>query len=156
MEDEDFNFEEPSDEEREEFEREEKKRRNHPLFLKAKEILTTVDALAMTLTGRDKTMYAHTLRESAMMLAPKIAGAMGSESWILCMQNAAIIRYHAQYLHTATSGLKTMTKADKDYIKVLRDDMEEFRELFKEWVKSFDKIEREEWDEDEWGLFIRP
>ena len=155
MEDDDFNLDDFSDEEEDDFERKQKNRKNQPLMLKAMEIFRTVEALASSLKGRDKDMYANTLRESGMMLAPKIAGVIGGDSWVLSMQNASIIRYHAQYLHTATSGLKAMTKADKDYIKVLRDDMEEFRELFKEWVKTFDKIEKKDWDEDEWGLFVR-
>ena len=155
MEDDDFNLDDFSNEENDDFEQKQKNKRSQPIYLKAVDIFRTVEALASSLSGDDKEMYVDTLRESAMMLAPKIAGVIGGDSWILSMQNAAIIRYHAEYLLTATSGLKAFTKADKDYVKVLRDDMEEFRELFKEWVKTFEKIEKEDWDEDEWGLFVR-
>ena len=42
---------------------------------------------------------------------------------------------HAEWLMSATSGLKAMTKADKDYVKFLRTEMEELRDLFNAWVK---------------------
>lgn len=158
MEDWDFNYEDFSDEEKEEMEREEKAKkqaiRTSPVYKKASEIYNTVSALVESLPEKDKEFHQSILLESAMMLAPKIAGAMSSESWLLSMQNAAIIRYHAEYLHTSTSGLRLFTKVEKDYVKVLREDMEEFRELFKDWVKTFEKIEHEDYT-DEWGLFIR-
>src|SRR5436309_78120 len=94
----DFDYDDLSDEEKAELEREmkekDRKRRNHPLFRKAEEIFKVVNALVETLDGMGKDMYASTLMESAMMLAPKLAGAMGSDSWLICMQNGAIIRYH--------------------------------------------------------------
>ncbi len=154
----DFNFDDLSPEEMEELEKEQKEKdkrmRTSPVFIKAKDVLNTVRALIESLSEEDREFYESTLIESAMMLAPKIAGAMGSESWLLSMQNAAIVRYHAQYLLTSTSGLKIFTGAQKEYVQVLRTEMEEFRELFKEWVNSFDKLENEDYT-DEWGLFIR-
>jgi hypothetical protein len=153
-----FDFDDLTPEEKEEMDREyrEKNKRikTSPVYKKAKEVLHTVTALLESLSEDDKEFYSSTLVESAMMLAPKIAGAMASESWLLSMQNAAIIRYHAAYLHTSTSGLKMFTSAQKEYVQVLRTEMEEFRELFNEWVKSFSKLENEDYT-DEWGLFIR-
>ena len=153
-----FNFDDLSDEEREEIEKEEREKRKaiktSPVYKKAFEIYNTVNAIVESLSEEDKEIYKSTLVESAMMLAPKIAGAMGSESWLLSMQNAAIIRYHAEYLHTSTSGLRIFTKAQKEYVQVLRSEIEEFRELFKVWVKTFNKLDQEEYV-DEWGLFLR-
>ena len=146
--DEDFNEDDFEDSEADDFEK-------SPLYLKAREIMKTVDVLCESMSAKDAEMHSSVLLESAMIIPAKIAGAFGGGSWLICMQNAAIIRYHAQYLHTATSGLKVMTKADKDYIKVMRDEMEEFRELFKQWVESFKQMEDEDY-QDEWGLFVRP
>ena len=158
MDDWDFNYDDLSDEEKDELAREEKAKqkaiRTSPIYKKAFEIYETVNALVESLPEEDKEFHQSILMESAMMLAPKLAGAMGSDSWLICMQNASIIRYHAEYLHTSTSGLRMFTKVEKDYVKILRTEMEEFRELFKEWVKTFDKLEQEEWT-DEWGLFLR-
>lgn len=154
----DFNFDDLSDEEKEEIEKEQKAERlaleTSPIYIKAFEIYDTVNALVESLSDEDKEFYQSILLESSMMLAPKIAGAFGSNSWLICMQNASIIRYHAEYLHTSTSGLRLFTKAQKEYVQLFRTEMEEFRELFKEWVKTFDKLEHEEYV-DEWGLFLR-
>ncbi len=154
----DFN-DDLSDEEKAEYEKERKEKdkylKNHPLFKQANEILDTVTALSESIKNADeKEYYSRILIESAMMLAPKIAGAIGSESWLLSMQNAALIRYHAEYLLTSTSGLTMISDVDKSYVKLLREDMIKFRELFNEWVKELDKLEDEDY-EDEWGLFRR-
>ncbi|CAN5560341.1 hypothetical protein BH10BAC1_BH10BAC1_03580 [soil metagenome] len=118
----DFNFDDLSQEEKDEIEREQKEKnkklRTSPVFKKAMEVLKTTTALVGSLSDEDKEFYERILMESAYMLAPKIAGAMGSESWILSMQNASIIRYHAEYLLTSTSGLRIFTKAEKDYVQV--------------------------------------
>lgn len=152
------NFDDLSEEEKEELEKEEKEResrmRNHPLFIKANEIYEVVTALIASMDDQDKERQESTLLESAMMLSPKLAGAIGSDSWLICMQNASIIRYHAEYLLTATSGMKMFGKTDEDYIKVMRNEILEFQKLFREWVESFDTMEHEEYI-DEWGLFIR-
>ena len=154
----DFNFDDLSDEEKEEIEKQQREEKHaletSPIYIKAFEIYDTVNALVESLTDEDKGFYQSILLESSMMLAPKIAGAFGSDNWLICMQNASIIRYHAEYLHTSTSGLKLFTKAQKEYVQLFRTEMEEFRELFKEWVKTFHKLENEEYV-DEWGLFLR-
>ena len=151
LEDDDFLF---SSEEDDEFERRKKRRQNMPIYKKALEIAETARILGSTLDGDEKEMYEFHLNESAMIMAAKLGGAIGSSSWLLKMQNAAIIRSHAEWLLTATSGLKHMTKADKDYVKVLRTEMEEFKELFKAWAAEIHKMEKEEYDEDDWGLFL--
>lgn len=149
--DEDSIFDQDGDDE---FERLQKRKKNLPVYKKAVEIAHTVHALNACLKGIDKEMYAHHLSESSLILSAKIAGAVGSGSWLISMQNAAIVRYHAEWLLTATTGLKDMTKADKDYVKVLRTEMEEFRDLFNEWAKEIHKMDKDDF-EDEWGLFIK-
>jgi hypothetical protein len=152
--DNDFNDDDFSEEGGDDFEREIDAFRKSPLFKKAMEIHDIVDALSSSLNDEDAQRYVSSLNESALIIPAKIAGAYGSGSWLICMQNASIIRHHAEYLHTATSGLKMFTKADKQYVKVLRDEMEVFRTMFKEWVKGFSTLERDDF-EDEWGLFVR-
>lgn len=157
----DFNYDDLSPEEKDEIEREMRERdermHNHPLYKKAGEIYDIVHSLVESLPADDgREMLNEILLQDAMMLQPKIAGAMSGESWLLHMENAAIVRYHAQSLLTQTSGLKMfIPDADESYIKVLREEMIEFRRLFNLWVLSFANFEREEF-EDEWGLFIRP
>lgn len=158
--DDDFNFDPDnmSPEEKEELDKEMKERHKriyqHPLFKKAKAVDEMVAALIESLPEQAGEMYGSILRESSMMLAPKLAGALGTDSWLLNMQNAAIIRYHAEYLKTSTSGLKMFDDVDVNYTQLLRKEMTEFQVLFKEWVRSLDKLDDEGY-EDEWGLFIK-
>src|SRR5437868_13572700 len=118
MDDDDFNFDfdDLSPEEQEELEREfrekQDKIKRHPLRIKGNEIYEVVSAFNESLTGDAKEMYAGSLMESALIINGKLAGAMGSDNWLICMQNASLIRYHAEYLHTSTSGLKAFTNAD--------------------------------------------
>ena len=70
------------------------------------------------------------------------------------MQNAAIIRYHAEYILTSTSGLKIFTDADINYVQLMRNEVLRFRTLFNDWVMEIQDFEQEEY-EDEWGLFVR-
>jgi len=138
-----------------EWERQEKYKaiHNHPLYKLAVEIMETVNALNESIVDDDdRQMYEMTLTEASLMLAPKIAGAMGSGSRILSLQNAAIIRYHAEFLLTSTSGLKSLDSVDKKYVQLLREDMIEFRSLFKAWVKEIKKMPKDDY-EDEWGLY---
>jgi len=156
--DDDFDFDDLSDEEKAEFEKEQKEKdkrlRNHPLFKKANEILTLVEAIIETLPEDEKEMYGSTLMESALILAPKLAGAMQSDSWLICMQNASLIRYHAEYLLLSNHSLNEIEKADTSYIALLRTEMEEFKQLFKVWMTEVNKLDREDF-EDDWGLFLR-
>jgi hypothetical protein len=157
--DEDFrkDDDELSEEEMKKFEWQRKEKykaiHNHPLYILAVEIMETVNALNESIVNeQERQMYEMTLTESSLMLAPKIAGAMGSGSRILSLQNAAIIRYHAEFLLTSTSGLKSLDSVDKKYVQLLREDMIEFRTLFKEWVKEIKKMKKDDY-EDEWGLY---
>ena len=159
----DFNYDDLSPEEKKEIEREMKEkddyRENHPLFKQAEKIYLTVDSLLASFKEESHAeMYGNTMMESAMMLTPKLAGAIGSGSWLLSMQNAALIRYHAEYLLTSTSGLQMFEEeegaVDAGYVQILRDEVLEFQKLFAEWVKEINSMEHEEYV-DEWGLFIR-
>jgi hypothetical protein len=66
------------------------------------------------------------------------------------MENAAIIRKNAQYIHTALLTLMLEDVVEESYITAIREEIDTFRELFKKWVATFEKDEYE----DEWGLFV--
>ncbi len=158
--DNDFGFgDELTPEENEELDRqmreEEKRRRNHPLTKQAEEIYRVVTALVESITDEmEREMFGSTMLDSCMIIPAKIAGAMGSGSWLLSMQNAAIIRSHAEYILTGTSGLKYESNVDQRYVQMLREEMLKFQSLFVEWVKEIQQMEDEEYV-DEWGLFLR-
>lgn len=154
MDDEDFEF---SEEEKEEFEKEERKKREelkkHPLLKQAKEIVSIVDALLTTSSDEQEVeMYGNTLRESAMIIVAKLSSGLRSDNYLLCMQNAAIIREHGEYLRLSNHMLNHSGSFNEKYVEMFRQEMENFRLLFKEWAEEIRKMEND--FEDEWGLFL--
>jgi hypothetical protein len=153
-----FDFDDLTPEEKEELDREmkakEHKSKNHPLRKQAEEIYRIVTALHESIKDEmERDMFSPAI-ESCMIIPAKLAGAIGSDSWLLCMQNAAIIRSHAEFLLTSTSGLKYEGNADQRYVKMMREEMLKFQSLFVEWIKEIHAMEEEEYV-DEWGLFLR-
>lgn len=155
-------YENLSEEEKEKMKRESElkwaKMENHPLYRKAEEIVEIVDCIIDSLP-EDERDFHEPVRESAMMLAPKFAGAYDSDLWLLMMQNAAIMRYHAQYVATGTYGFNITgeTQVDERYIELLRKEMREYKKLFNEWMETVHATERDpEMDQDDWGVFVRP
>ncbi len=154
--DDNFNFDDLSDEENNELENkmkaEKEKLRKHPLLLQAKEILKIVDALLETCEDETQSdIYGSTLRESAMIIIAKLTSGLASDNYLLCMQNAAIIREHGEYLRLSNHMLNSSDGFDKNYVAMFRNEMEKFRLLFKEWAKEIQNMEND--FEDEWGLF---
>ena len=93
------------------------------------------------------------LRNDAMLICPKIAGAEGIDSYDLKMENAALIRKAGKDLATGCSGLKMAGFEPTEYLDILSNTVEEFRILFAEWVKTFDPTN---YTIDRWGLFNPP
>ena len=69
--------------------------------------------------------------------------------YIIRMENAAIIRKNAQYIYISTNGFMQDGLMEPQHRQIIRDEIDQFRELFKTWVSTFKKDEYE----DEWGLF---
>ena len=91
--------------------------------------------------------------EDSMIIPAKIAGAEAMDDFILKMENAVIIKIHARSLLTRTSSLKYLELVDPEYLQLIRDEIEAFRILFKEWVATFhiDTVK----EGDGWGFTIR-
>ena len=70
--------------------------------------------------------------------------------YIIRMENAAIIRKNAQFIKISTNGFMYDGLMEEQHRQIIRDEIDKFRELFKQWVASFKKDDCE----DEWGLFI--
>lgn len=97
--------------------------------------------------------YASWLRTDSSIIPAKIAGAYGADLYDIQMQNAAIIRKSAMDVILHLRGLQMHGFKDTEYLDIIRNEMEEFRVLFAEWVKTFDP-----WNYiiDRWGLFNPP
>lgn len=135
-----------------------------PLFKKAQEIMEISLKISESVSKHDIENldeaegemlegYAQYIRENATIIPAKISGAEAVEIYDLKMENAAIIRRAARELSTYCTGLAMCGYKNTDYLQLLRDEVEEFRVLFAEWVKTFDQ-----WNYiiDRWGLFNPP
>jgi hypothetical protein len=87
--------------------------------------------------------------ENAMIVAPKILSVAGCGMYVLQMENAAIIRTNCRQLMEQVGFAVLMGIADAEHKKVIEEAMHDFRELFKNWVATFQEDEYV----DEWGLF---
>lgn len=152
MDEDDFGFNEEENEELEnEMRKENEKLQKHPLLKLAQEILAIVDALLDTCNDEMKETYGSTLRESAMLVVAKLHSGLASDNYVLCMQKAAIIREHGEYLRLSNHMLSSSGAFDEKYVALFRQEMETFRLLFKAWAGEIQQMEND--SEDEWGLF---
>lgn len=128
-----------------------------PLYQKAEQIFKITQGLVEIVPAENQFLQETTVRfmlEDAMIIPTKIAGAQGVELYDLKMENATIIRKAARDLYVQAGSLRFHEDVqDKDYINLLRDEIDEFRLLFIDWVASFDV-----WNyiKDDWGLFNPP
>jgi hypothetical protein len=126
----------------------------HPLSLHLEEISETLKVLPAYPHTEDDLIQAHVeiIQESLLLIKTKLHSALRSNSYLVCVQNAAIIRNHAEYLRLASHTLNSLQSFDREHVAVFRQEMEEFRELFKAWAKEIKKMDKGK-HEDEWGLF---
>jgi len=135
------NFEEPTPEDMAEARKERDRIQNMPVMKKAKQIYELTKALTGVID--DEHPFASVkdmMVEDAMMLAPKIAGAEGGDLYSLRMESAVLIQYHAKQLSIQANTLSYEKMVDQKYVKLLREEIEEFRKLFVKWVDTFDNM----------------
>jgi hypothetical protein len=85
----------------------------------------------------------------AFNIGAKLKGANAADIYMVYMENASIIRQNAMSIYSSLLTLKIEGIVDANYINILRATIDEFREIFKKWVTTFQK---DEYD-DEWGLY---
>lgn len=132
------------------------KSRELPIYKKSEQIYSLVESLLASIPEEDDYLQAtkHMMRDDAMIISAKIAGAEGGNLYSIRMQNAAIIRDHAMHLYVQVGSLRFHKSfKEVEYVKLIRKEIDEFRLLFIEWVESFD-TNNHYWDE--WGLFNPP
>jgi hypothetical protein len=120
-----------------------------PVFKKAMQIGELTKVITDTISPeKDIFRMRDQMLLNGYILGAKIAGAEGAGLYSLRMENATLIKIHARELLAETSLCLEENLCDKDYLEMLRKEIEEFRVLFIEWVKSFDKSDdiKDEWD----------
>lgn len=136
-----------------------------PIYKKAWELMELVDKIVEAIEKTDfdfeddtfkqslVTDYLHYMRLNAQLIPTKIAGAYGPRLYDLKMENATLIRKAARELLIDARGLQMAGYKESEYLDLLRNDVEQFRTLFVEWVQTFDNTD---YIIDRWGLFNPP
>lgn len=129
---------------------------NLPIYKKAESIFKLVESLLFAI-GEENDYLAQTkylMRDDISIICAKIAGAEAGNLYSIRMQNAAIIRDYAMHLYTHVGSLQYEDSfQEKQYVTLIRKEIDEFRLLFIDWVANFDKSDYI-WDE--WELFNPP
>lgn len=121
-----------------------------PIYKKAKEIEDLVEALVSsfdkTKNGKEKEICKKMISHSKK-LSRKIAAAEGGDIYSLRISNALQIRSFARELQAILNLSAVLRLAHKDYIDFVINEIDSFRELFLEWVATFDKTNdvRDDW-----------
>lgn len=137
-----------------EFEQRSANAKSHMLYKQIVEVYETLKVLLDNANNENDYLTANKelLIESVFIIRAKLYSALQSDSYIVCMSNAAEIRKHADYLLLSSHTLNDMKQFDKQYISVFRNEMETFKTLFKTWAFEIKLMDKEDF-EDEWGLF---
>lgn len=134
--------------------------RQIPLFLKADEIYILVCELTKLIKVKDGKKgtinnilfnYKNILNNCAFNIPEYIANSFKENIYYhVRMENAACIRNDACAILICLDGLEIYGFKDLDYLELIKKEVEEFRILFAEWVKTFNK---NIYVIDTWGLF---
>lgn len=126
---------------------------NLTVMVKAKELFEIVHSLVDTIS-EDCDVYF--LREQmltdAAIIPAKIARAEGGDLYTLRMENAVLIKLAARALITHTNNCTKFNVSNERYLELLRAHVEDFRIVFVEWVKSFDRSND---IPDNWGVLFK-
>ena len=126
---------------------------NLPVMIKAKEIFEIVHSLVDTLPeDHDLEFLREQMLADAATIPAKVAGAEGGDIYTLRMENAVVIKLAARALITHTYTCRMFNISNERYLDLLRDSIDEFRELFVAWVNTFDKTND---ISDDWGELFR-
>jgi len=117
------------------------KYRKLPVFKKSQELFDLAEAMADSLRDDDdrKSHLASEIFSNAALIQAKIAGAEGGGLYTIHMQNAVLIKLATQDMFSAAAVASMMKLNEQDYVELLREKIEEFRIVFNEWVRGFDK-----------------
>lgn len=66
------------------------------------------------------------------------------------MENASIIRKNAQAIQSSMLLFMSEGVIEEEYGEIIRKEIDVFKELFQQWVSTFEKDEFV----DDWGLFV--
>ncbi len=97
--------------------------------------------------------YMHLIREELLPNIPTVgvniyAGTI-SDAYILKMEHASLIRIEVKETYKALLNVGIFTPESTAYVEVIKEEIEGFKQLFKQWVGTFVKDDIL----DDWGLY---
>jgi hypothetical protein len=111
-----------------------------PVYQKAEELFELAKIIGESLKEDEmKEHLAGQMFSNAALIQAKIAGAEGGGIYSLRMQNAVLIKLAVHDLFNAVSFAEMVEINEEDYVNLMRDKVEEFRLVFVEWIRGFDK-----------------
>ena len=111
-----------------------------PVYIKAQELFDLVEIIAEALKEDEmKEHLAVQMFSNAALVQAKIAGAEGGGLYSLRMQNAVLIKLAVQDMFNAVSFASMVKINEEDYVDLMRDKIDEFRLVFNDWIRGFDK-----------------
>ncbi len=111
-----------------------------PVYQKAQELFDLAEVIADSLKeDQMKEHLAAQMFTNAALIQAKIAGAEGGGLYSLRMQNAVLIKLAVQDMFNAVSFSSMVEINEEDYVDLMRDKVEEFRLVFIDWIRGFDK-----------------
>jgi GH43 family beta-xylosidase len=147
------NWDDDFDDKEYERERKEEEQRvaNLPIVKKAKDLFVTINAFVETFSDDEDTLdLKSSLFNNVAIINAKISGAEAGDLYSIRMENAVLIKVHAVDIKTTAYTIEIMGIGDTDYIDIIRNEVDEFRKIFVEWVATFDRTNNMG---DEWGIW---
>lgn len=126
-----------------------------PIYRKARELAELAFKLADVIDdeNEDLRVTKEFMRNDAMVIPANVARAEGADIYDVRMESAALIRKAAMELKLHCHALREFGFGEPAYLDLIRTEVEEFRELFIDWVADFDP---NHYHIDRWGLFNPP
>lgn len=130
---------------------------NSDLQIHIKKISDSLQSMISLIEDKDDFAKSHLemMLGDSWNVGAKLSGAQAGDSYLSYMENASIIRSLMRGIKSFTYSLEMENKRgdnsgiEAPYIKVLREEIEQFRITFNDWVKTFQKDDFV----DEWGLY---
>lgn len=123
---------------------------------KARELLELVISLEVgfDIGGQERTHPVHLMMQHISVVNAKLSGVkMLYDIYHALMENAVLVKVNMTDLRAQLFAAREFYQGNGEYLDVINSEVEGFRLLFIQWVKTFDKTKD---DPDEWHLFNDP
>ncbi|RTQ48575.1 hypothetical protein EJV47_16515 [Hymenobacter gummosus] len=116
----------------------------------ARSLTILTQALVVSITD-DELLLGPLMLENAYIAEAKLRGARAFTNYGQLMEQAVLVKLAVQSLQAQTAVLRELEAAQPEHIRAIRDEIEQFRQQFADWVRGFDPATNDY--DDGWGLF---